>query len=252
MQYNNFAISEKSDTFAFLNQKVYPSRAHFQTWSTRPLRRCAYAFEPRTTSIRSQTPTGNRNSTPARMAESVDALVSNTSGAIRAGSIPAPGTRNRKSLIFKGLRFFFWILQHICSTEWAIRTGLLESSVKTCHFTDDKAHFYNFVRKTIGFHGRPCFARDDRVHFYWKTALGTPIFQGIKSSFTMFLQLVYHPHITLPLSTFFILLYSIIFATYIAMFSCRKPLGTLRRDWISLFLLDFIYSTLLKFLSQFI
>ena len=34
----------------------------------------------------------NKNS-PARMAESVDALVSNTSGAIRAGSIPAPGTR---------------------------------------------------------------------------------------------------------------------------------------------------------------
>ena len=32
------------------------------------------------------------------MAESVDALVSNTSGAIRAGSIPAPGTR-------KGLKF---------------------------------------------------------------------------------------------------------------------------------------------------
>ena len=32
--------------------------------------------------------------TPARMAESVDALVSNTSGAIRAGSIPAPGTGN--------------------------------------------------------------------------------------------------------------------------------------------------------------
>ena len=88
-----FVISEKSDTFAFLNQKVYPSRAHFQTWSTRPLRRCAFAFELRTTSIRSQTPTGNRNSTPARMAESVDALVSNTSGAIRAGSIPAPGTR---------------------------------------------------------------------------------------------------------------------------------------------------------------
>mgnify|MGYP006976536987 FL=1 len=30
----------------------------------------------------------------ARMAESVDALVSNTSGATRAGSTPAPGTRN--------------------------------------------------------------------------------------------------------------------------------------------------------------
>ena len=32
------------------------------------------------------------SSANARMAESVDALVSNTSGAIRAGSIPAPGT----------------------------------------------------------------------------------------------------------------------------------------------------------------
>ena len=36
-------------------------------------------------------------STPARMAESVDALVSNTSGAIRAGSIPAPGTSKKKT-----------------------------------------------------------------------------------------------------------------------------------------------------------
>ena len=108
MQHNNFAISEKSDTFAFLNQKVYPSRAHFQTWSTRPLRCCAYASKPRTTSIRSQTPTGNRNSTPARMAESVDALVSNTSGAIRAGSIPAPGTHKCKCLIFKHLHFSFY------------------------------------------------------------------------------------------------------------------------------------------------
>ena len=33
------------------------------------------------------------SSANARMADSVDALVSNTSGAIRAGSIPAPGTR---------------------------------------------------------------------------------------------------------------------------------------------------------------
>ena len=33
----------------------------------------------------------------ARMAESVDALVSNTSGAIRAGSIPAPGTQQNAS-----------------------------------------------------------------------------------------------------------------------------------------------------------
>ena len=157
MQHNNFAISEKSDTFVFLNQKVYPSRAHFQTWSTRPLRCCVFAFKLRTTSIRSQTPTGNRNSTPARMAESVDALVSNTSGAIRAGSIPAPGTRNRKPLIFRGLRFFFWCLHHICSTE---------------NFAD--------CRSLAGY----------RVHFYRKTALGTLIFGDIKSSFAMFMHLV--------------------------------------------------------------
>ena len=38
----------------------------------------------------------------ARMAELVDALVSNTNGAIRAGSIPAPGTaRKGNYLIFK-------------------------------------------------------------------------------------------------------------------------------------------------------
>ena len=40
-------------------------------------------------------PEGLPPSIHARMAESVDALVSNTSGAIRAGSIPAPGTRKR-------------------------------------------------------------------------------------------------------------------------------------------------------------
>ena len=69
MAHYYFAFSENSDTFALLNnQKAKPSRA---------------SFSP-----------GDRlqKSTPARMAESVDALVSNTSGAIRAGSIPAPGT----------------------------------------------------------------------------------------------------------------------------------------------------------------
>ncbi len=44
------------------------------------------------------------------MAESVDALVSNTSGATRAGSTPALGTKARlqnlcKSMIYRG--FFF-------------------------------------------------------------------------------------------------------------------------------------------------
>ena len=44
----------------------------------------------------------------ARMAELVDALVSNTSGAIRAGSIPAPGTfQNANNLMGRLLAFFF-------------------------------------------------------------------------------------------------------------------------------------------------
>ena len=55
------------------------------------------------------------------MAESVDALVSNTSGAIRAGSIPAPGTQQKcKCLIFKHLHFSFSFLHHACTTEWAV------------------------------------------------------------------------------------------------------------------------------------
>lgn len=40
------------------------------------------------------------------------------------------------------------------------------------------------------FHGRPCLVMDDRVHFYWKTALGILFFLGIKSGFAMFLHLV--------------------------------------------------------------
>ena len=46
--------------------------------------------------------------TYAQMAESVDALVSNTSGAIRAGSIPALGTKKKaKYLIIQYLAFSF-------------------------------------------------------------------------------------------------------------------------------------------------
>ena len=43
------------------------------------------------------------------MAESVDALVSNTSGAIRAGSIPAPGTiKSCKQLAINAYRIFLF------------------------------------------------------------------------------------------------------------------------------------------------
>ena len=40
------------------------------------------------------------------MAELVDALVSNTNGAIRAGSIPAPGTQRE---VRKNFSFFLWL-----------------------------------------------------------------------------------------------------------------------------------------------
>jgi hypothetical protein len=51
----------------------------------------------------------------ARMAESVDALVSNTNGAIRAGSIPAPGTFLKPQIIGSQL-FGVFILGKI----WAL------------------------------------------------------------------------------------------------------------------------------------
>ncbi len=44
------------------------------------------------------------------MAESVDALVSNTSGAIRAGSTPAPGTEAVEKLLLHGLCFCYMLL----------------------------------------------------------------------------------------------------------------------------------------------
>ena len=45
------------------------------------------------------------------MAELVDALVSNTNGAIRAGSIPAPGTQFKKpSSSIQLLGFFIFVL----------------------------------------------------------------------------------------------------------------------------------------------
>ncbi len=54
---------------------------------------------------------------------------------------PGSGYFNRKSLIFKDLRFFFWILQDDCTAGWTIRTGFFKSSVKTCLFTDGTVNF---------------------------------------------------------------------------------------------------------------
>ena len=53
------------------------------------------------------------------MAESVDALVSNTSGAIRAGSTPAQGTTKRTPH-FKSPLFYF----HPLITRWSLKDKL--------------------------------------------------------------------------------------------------------------------------------
>gem|GEM_PF-1088655 len=59
----------------------------------------------------------------AQMAESVDALVSNTSGAIHPGSIPGLGTRkipDDEKLL--GISVFYCTHRHKCSTT-SIRNG---------------------------------------------------------------------------------------------------------------------------------
>ena len=87
-----FAISEKSDTFAFpIGRPVLPvplSVLIRQPLHTGPSGPCQAKLPRRQ----------RKAHPPARMAESVDALVSNTSGAIRAGSIPAPGTNQIANL----------------------------------------------------------------------------------------------------------------------------------------------------------
>ena len=47
----------------------------------------------------------------AQMAESVDALVSNTSGAIHPGSIPGLGTRDRLITCELSACFYLWVIQ---------------------------------------------------------------------------------------------------------------------------------------------
>ena len=48
------------------------------------------------------------------MAESVDALVSNTSGATRAGSTPALGTEKEKDFCLSPFSFFIYLSQIDC------------------------------------------------------------------------------------------------------------------------------------------
>ena len=49
----------------------------------------------------------------AQMAESVDALVSNTSGAIHPGSIPGLGTKMERSLLLSFFRLYTLVYIHI-------------------------------------------------------------------------------------------------------------------------------------------
>ena len=57
------------------------------------------------------------------MAESVDALVSNTSGATRAGSTPALGTTKAENQMIFSLRFYLFIFT--ASTRSGIHTLIL-------------------------------------------------------------------------------------------------------------------------------
>ena len=67
------------------------------------------------------------------MAESVDALVSNTSGATRAGSTPALGTTKTGEQIFLFACFFCVYIVEMCHA--ALRSGLRPSHVKAQAYT---------------------------------------------------------------------------------------------------------------------
>ncbi len=86
---------------------------------------------------------------PARMAESVDALVSNTSGAIRAGSIPAPGTKQNASAENQALAFFFLIFG---STENPGRFGAPVH--KNSRFRGQNTHMQLVIHKNRPFRGQ--------------------------------------------------------------------------------------------------
>ena len=60
----------------------------------------------------------------ARMAESVDALVSNTSGAIRAGSTPAPGTLDDTTQLI-----FSWVVSFKRRCRTVFLCGTIASTV---------------------------------------------------------------------------------------------------------------------------
>ena len=68
----------------------------------------------------------------AQMAESVDALVSNTSGAIRAGSTPALGTyKFSNALQASTCRAFFWsILYLLLSTLYLLPSSFFPLTQK--------------------------------------------------------------------------------------------------------------------------
>ena len=73
------------------------------------------------------------------MAESVDALVSNTSGAIRAGSIPAPGTNIANYSLEKSCKT-------IVIQDFFVSTLL---SVGTKDYSDYQLHYKVIVAVTM-------------------------------------------------------------------------------------------------------
>ena len=77
------------------------------------------------------------------MAESVDALVSNTSGAIRAGSIPAPGTSKKDS----ALRWVF-VACTPSQPQSAALTAPFRGIPPSAHASVGRPRCYDFLRKS--------------------------------------------------------------------------------------------------------
>ena len=70
--------------------------------------------------------------TNARMAESVDATVSNTVGVIRAGSTPAPGTRPWRRAIFS--TFFLRVIR-LALSVLRVYLNLTRNKCSECHYS---------------------------------------------------------------------------------------------------------------------
>ena len=84
----------------------------------------------------------SRRDVQARMAESVDALVSTPSGAIRAGSIPAPGTSKRLSIALS----LFCLYLFLNPSHFV--TAPVRGMPPSAHAPVGRPRCFNFLRKS--------------------------------------------------------------------------------------------------------